>query len=281
MWQYLQAATDENLGYNEENIILGVIMAEVLKLEHVSKKFGNKEVLKDINFTVKSGEIIGYIGSNGAGKSTTIKIILGLIDDYDGDVYVFGENVKGKTDYKRKIGYVPEISDMYDNLTAYEYISFIGMLYGIGSVKAVSKAKEMMSVFGIEDAIDGRIHTYSKGMRQKLSIITGMLHNPDILFLDEPLGGIDANSVLVFKEIMQCLKNAGKTIFYSSHILEVVEKLSDRILLLNEGNIVIDGTVGEVMQKQSDTSLESIFNDVTGFHDHEQLADAFISAFMS
>lgn len=256
-------------------------MSEVLKLEHVSKSFGSKKVLRDINFSVNSGEIIGYIGSNGAGKSTTIKIILGLIDDYDGDVYVFGEKVKGKIDYKRKIGYVPEISDMYDNLTANEYISFIGMLYNIGSENAVLKAKEMMSVFGIDNAIDGRIHTFSKGMRQKLSIITGMLHNPDILFLDEPLGGIDANSVLVFKEIMQGLKDAGKTIFYSSHILEVVEKISDRILLLNEGNIVIDGTVEEVMQKQSDTSLESIFNDVTGFHDHELLANKFITAFMS
>lgn len=256
-------------------------MAEVLRLDNVHKSFGNKEVLKNINFSVNSGEIIGYIGSNGAGKSTTIKIILGLIDDYDGDVYVFGEKAKGKTDYKRRIGYVPEISDMYDNLTAFEYISFIGMLYGIGSLKAVSKGKEMMSVFGIEDAIDGRIHTFSKGMRQKLSIITGMLHNPDILFLDEPLSGIDANSVSVFKEIMQGLKREGKTIFYSSHILEVVEKLSDRILLLNEGNIVIDGTVEEVMKKQTDSSLELIFNDVTGFHDHEQLANKFIAAYMS
>lgn len=139
----------------------------------------------------------------------------------------------------------------------------------------------MMSVFGIEDAIDGRIHTFSKGMRQKLSIITGMLHNPDILFLDEPLGGIDANSVMVFKEIIQGLKNQGKTIFYSSHILEVVEKLSDRILLLNEGNIVLDGTMDEVREKQSDSTLESVFNDVTGFHDHEMLANKFISAFMS
>lgn len=256
-------------------------MAEVLKLEHISKNFGNKEVLKDISFSVNSGEIIGYIGSNGAGKSTTIKIILGLIDDYEGDVYVFGENIRVITDYKRKIGYVPEISDMYDNLTAYEYIVFIGMLYGIDSLKAVSKAKEMMSVFGIEEAIDGRIHTFSKGMRQKLSLITGMLHNPDILFLDEPLGGIDANSILVFKEIMQSLKNEGKTIFYSSHILEVVEKLSDRILLLNEGNIVLDGTMEEVRLKQSDSSLESIFNDVTGFHDHDKLANKFIDAFLS
>lgn len=256
-------------------------MAEVLRLEHVSKRFGDKEVLKDINFSVNSGEIIGYIGSNGAGKSTTIKLILGLIDDYDGDVYVFGENVRGKTEYKRKIGYVPEVSDMYDNLTAYEYISFIGMLYNIGSLNAVKKAKEMMSVFGIEDAIDGRIHTYSKGMRQKLSIITGMLHNPDILFLDEPLGGIDANSVLILKEILNNLKGEGKTIFYSSHILEVVERLSDRILLLNEGKIVMDGTMEEAREKQSDSSLESIFNDVTGFHDHEQLANKFISAFMS
>lgn len=256
-------------------------MVEVLKLEHVNKRFGQKEILKDINFSVNSGEIIGYIGSNGAGKSTTIKLILGLIDDYDGEIYVFGENIKGQIDYKRRIGYVPEISDMYDNLTAFEYISFIGMIYGIGSNNAVLKGKEMMSIFGIEDAIDGRIHTFSKGMRQKLSIITGMLHNPDILFLDEPLGGIDANSVLVFKEIMQSLKRVGKTIFYSSHILEVVEKLSDRILLLNEGEIVIDGTMKEVMKKQTDSSLESIFNDVTGFYDHEELANKFVSVFMS
>ena len=256
-------------------------MSEVLRLEHVSKSFGSKEVLKDINFSVNSGEIIGYIGSNGAGKSTTIKLILGLIEDYKGDIFVFGEKVKGHYEYKKRLGYVPEVSDMYDNLTAYEYLSFIGMLYGIDEDKAVSKGKEMMSIFGIDDAIYGRIHTFSKGMRQKLSIITGMLHNPDILFLDEPLGGIDANSVLVFREIMQKLKEAGKTIFYSSHILEVVEKLSDRILLINEGKIVIDGTMVDVMSRQSDSSLESLFNDVTGFHDHEALSKKFTDAFMS
>ncbi len=256
-------------------------MSEVLRLEHVSKSFGSKDVLKDINFSVNSGEIIGYIGSNGAGKTTTIKIILGLIDDYQGDVFIFGEKVKGQSEYKKRIGYVPEVSDMYDNLTAQEYLSFIGMLYGIGEDKAVKKGKEMMSVFGIDDAINGRIHTFSKGMRQKLSIITGMIHNPDILFLDEPLGGIDANSVLVFKEVLKNLKKEGKTIFYSSHILEVVEKLSDRILLINEGEIVIDGTVADVMSMQSDSSLESIFNYVTGFHDYEMLAKKYTDVFMS
>jgi ABC-2 type transport system ATP-binding protein len=230
---------------------------------------------------VNSGEIIGYIGSNGAGKTTTIKIILGLIDDYQGDVFIFGEKVKGQSEYKKRIGYVPEVSDMYDNLTAQEYLSFIGMLYGIGEDKAVKKGKEMMSVFGIDDAINGRIHTFSKGMRQKLSIITGMIHNPDILFLDEPLGGIDANSVLVFKEVLKNLKEEGKTIFYSSHILEVVEKLSDRILLINEGKIVIDGTVADVMSMQSDSSLESIFNYVTGFHDYQVLAKKFTDVFMN
>jgi ABC-2 type transport system ATP-binding protein len=256
-------------------------MSEVLNLEHVSKSFGSKDVLKDINFSVNSGEIIGYIGSNGAGKTTTIKIILGLIDDYQGDVFIFGEKVKGQSEYKKRIGYVPEVSDMYDNLTAQEYLSFIGMLYGIGEDKAVKKGKEMMSVFGIDDAINGRIHTFSKGMRQKLSIITGMIHNPDILFLDEPLGGIDANSVLVFKEVLKNLKEEGKTIFYSSHILEVVEKLSDRILLINEGKIVIDGTVADVMSMQSDSSLESIFNYVTGFHDYQVLAKKFTDVFMN
>lgn len=255
-------------------------MTEVLRLENINKKFGQKEVLKNISFHVDKGEIIGYIGSNGAGKSTTIKIILGLINEYDGEVYVFDNNIKGQIDYKKKIGYVPEASDMYDNLTAREYIGFIGMLYGIKSDDAVKKGIDMMRIFGINDAIDGRIHTFSKGMRQKLSIITGMLHRPDILFLDEPLSGIDANSVLVFKEILQKLKQEGKTIFYSSHILEVVEKLSDRILLLNEGNIVIDGTVEEVKKQQMDSSLEDIFNNVTGFTNHEELAEEFVSIFL-
>lgn len=256
-------------------------MEEVLRLEHVNKSYGSKDVLKDINFHVNSGEIIGYIGSNGAGKSTTIKIILGLIDDYEGDVFIYGDKIKGKTDYKKKIGYVPEITDMYDNLTAREYIGFIGMLYGINSDNVIKKAMEMMKIFGIDNAIDGRIHTFSKGMRQKLSIITAMLHNPDILFMDEPLSGIDANSVLVFKEILKNLKQEGKTIFYSSHILEVVEKLSDRILLIDKGNIVLDGTVGEVKKQQMDSSLETIFNDVTGFHEHEELAKKYVSVFMS
>lgn len=256
-------------------------MEEVLRLEHVYKSYGNKEVLKDINFHVNSGEIIGYIGSNGAGKSTTIKIILGLIDDYEGDVFVHGDKIKGQTDYKKRIGYVPEITDMYDNLTAREYISFIGMLYGISSDRALKKATEMMKVFGIDNAIDGRIHTFSKGMRQKLSIITAMLHNPDILFMDEPLSGIDANSVLIFKEILKNLKQESKTIFYSSHILEVVEKLSDRILLIDKGNIVLDGTVEEVKKQQMNSSLETIFNDVTGFHEYEELAKKYVSVFMS
>ena len=256
-------------------------MEEVLRLEHVNKSYVSKDVLKDINFHVNAGEIIGYIGSNGAGKSTTIKIILGLIDDYEGDVYIYGEKIKGKKEYKKRIGYVPEITDMYDNLTAREYISFIGMLYGINSDAAVNKAVEMMKVFSIDNAIDGRIHTYSKGMRQKLSIITAMLHNPDILFMDEPLSGIDANSVLVFKEILKNLKAEGKTIFYSSHILEVVEKLSDRILLIDKGRIVLDGTVEEVKNQQTDSSLETIFNDVTGFHEHEELAKKYVSVFMS
>ena len=252
-------------------------MTEVLKLNHISKKFGDKEVLKDIDFTVNSGEIIGYIGSNGAGKSTTIKIILGLMDDYGGDVYVFGENVRGTYKYKKRIGYVPEVSDMYDNLTAREYISFIAMLYGISSKNALSKAVVMMSVFGIEDAIDGRIHTFSKGMRQKLSIITGMLHNPDILFLDEPLSGLDANSVMVVKEILAQLSKQGKTIFYSSHIMDVVEKISNRIVLLNNGLVVADGSFEQLKQELKEGSLEQIFNQITGFNQYEAIAEQFVS----
>ena len=140
-----------------------------------------------------------------------------------------------------------------------------------------NKAKKLMSLFGIEEAYHSRISSYSKGMRQKLLIISSLIHNPDILFLDEPLSGLDANSVLVFKEVLSKLASEGKTIFYSSHIMEVVEKISSRIILLNNGQIAADGTFEELKKRNMEGSLEQIFNQITGFTKHEEIANEFIS----
>lgn len=239
--------------------------------------FGDKEVLKDINVDVYKGQIIGYIGPNGAGKSTTLKIMLGLIDGYRGDVEIFGTDIAtGDVAYKNKIGYVPENADMYDNLTAAEYITFIGELYGLEREVAEARGLRLMKQFEMENVFHQRISSFSKGMRQKVLIITSLIHNPDLIFLDEPLSGLDANSVMVIKDMLELLAKEGKTIFYSSHIMEVVENISSRIILLANGTIAADGTFEELKEQNKQGSLQAIFNQITGFDAHEQQAKEFV-----
>ncbi len=248
-----------------------------VEIKDLYMNYGSKEVLKGINLEVHKGEIIGYIGTNGAGKSTTIKIILGIIEGYRGEVKVFGQDIKkNPIEYKSRIGYVPEVADIYENLTAREYLTFIGSLYGMSYDRANEKAERLMVVFGIKDVCDSRINSFSKGMKQKVLIIASMLHNPDILFLDEPLSGLDANSVMVVKEILSMLSKQGKTIFYSSHIMDVVERISNRIILIKNGQIAADGSFSQLKARSKEGSLEQIFNQITGFDEYETLAKQFV-----
>ena len=249
----------------------------VLVVDDLRKSFGDNDVLKGISFEVYPGQIIGYIGPNGAGKSTTVKIFLGMLEKDGGNISIFGEPLNaGDWEYKNRIGYVPEQSEVYENLTASEYLSFVGGMYGMPAELIDEKAKGLMTLFGIEGSYHSRISSYSKGMRQKLLIISAMIHDPDILFLDEPLSGLDANSVMVFKEILDQLKKRGKTIFYSSHIMEVVEKISDRIMLLSGGEIVADGSFEELKAQSTEGSLQEIFNQLTGFNEHAEIASKFV-----
>ncbi|RDY26003.1 ABC transporter ATP-binding protein [Romboutsia weinsteinii] len=251
---------------------------KIIEIENLCMSYGPKDVLKGINLDIYRGSIIGYIGPNGAGKSTTIKILLGLVNGYSGSVKVFGKDISDlDEDYKSKIGYVPEIAKVYETLTAREYLTFVGQLYDIDYDICDNKARKLMKVLGIEEAYESRLSSFSKGMKQKVVIISALLHNPEILFLDEPLSGLDANSVLLIKEIIQNLKNQGKTIFYSSHIMEVVEKISDRIIVLNDGNIAADGNFEEIKNSSFDGSLEEIFNEITGFDEHSNLASEFVN----
>ncbi len=241
--------------------------------------FGDKMVLKGVNLDVERGQIVGYIGPNGAGKSTTIKAVLGLVKGYAGEIRIFGQTIAdGELTYKRRIGYVPETAEIYDALTAQEYLTFIGRLYGLDEQTVDRKARAVMSVLDLSSAYHSRLSSYSKGMRQKVLLISSLLHNPDILFLDEPLSGLDANSVSVVKDILAQLAAKGKTIFYSSHIMEVVQKISHRIVLLHDGRIVADGSFEELATRASERSLEEVFNDITGFHEHTNLATRFVSA---
>ncbi|SCY37870.1 ABC-2 type transport system ATP-binding protein [Alkaliphilus peptidifermentans DSM 18978] len=250
----------------------------IINIRGLRMNYGEKEVLKGINLEIYKGQIIGYIGPNGAGKSTTVKIILGIIEGYEGEIKIFGEDISlNRIEYKRRIGYVPETAEIYDSLTGYEYITFIGEVYGMELEIINEKARKLMGLFGIEEAYHERISSYSKGMKQKLLIIASLLHNPDILFLDEPLSGLDANSVMIFKEILAELASRGKTIFYSSHIMEIVEKISSRIILLNDGAVVADGTFGELKEKSKEGSLEEIFNQLTGFKEYKEIANEFVT----
>lgn len=245
----------------------------ILELSDLSIRFGNQQVLNQVNLKVKRGEIIGYIGPNGAGKSTTVKIILGLLANYHGNVFVFGDNIRDNpVDYKRKIGYVPENGEIYDDLTASEYIQFVGQMYGMTEGEIDSKLDALLEKFELTKVKQAKISNFSKGMKQKLLIIASLIHNPDLLFFDEPLSGLDANSVMIIKKMMDQLARAGKTIFYSSHIMDVVEKISDRIVILNQGEIIADGAFTDLQAQNKEGTLEQIFNQLTGFDQHEQTA---------
>ncbi|MET1015010.1 MAG: ABC transporter ATP-binding protein [Paenisporosarcina sp.] len=250
---------------------------KVLSITNLTMSYGSKQVLNGINLEVHQGEIIGYIGPNGAGKSTTVKIMLGLLEGYKGKVEIFGEDISiGSYTYKRKIGYVPENAEVYDNLTASEYLTFMGELYGLDQKYAGEKAYSLMKEFGLEKVFHSRISSYSKGMKQKVLIISSLLHDPDLLFWDEPLSGLDANSMMIIKEILIQLAGQGKTIFYSSHIMDVVEKISSRIILLAEGQVLADGTFEDLQNQSKEGSLELIFNQLTGFNEHKSIAESFV-----
>ena len=254
-------------------------MEPIITIKHLSKHYDKKTVLNDITLDIYPGQIIGYIGPNGAGKSTTVKILTGIIQDYTGEVTVAGKNLREDVlEVKKIIGYIPELAEMYDLLTPREYLLFIGKLYHLPDDVIEERSTKMLESFGLKDNIDQRMDSFSKGMKQKVLITSGLMHNPTIVILDEPLSGLDANAVIMIKELMQVLKQEGKTIFYCSHMMDVVEKVSDKIVLIDKGSIIAYGTISELRQTAGDT-LENIFSRLTSSSDQTERADAYASAF--
>lgn len=252
-------------------------METILKISNLDKSFGEHSVLHNISMDIKQGDLVGYIGPNGSGKSTTVKLILGILGNYSGTIEIFGKNIEDLgVEYKRKIGYVPEILSLYETLTATEYISFLASVYNLENWQ--SRLKDFAEVFQLSDALNTRISGYSKGMKQKIAIIGSLIHNPDILFLDEPVNGMDTNSVAVFKEVLRALTKQGKTIFYSSHIMELVEQMSSRIILLKDGRVLADASMEELHNAQPGSNLETIFNELTGFHSKTDLASKLVGS---
>lgn len=242
-------------------------MEPIISIRELVKSYGTKEVLKNINLDVFPGQVLGYIGPNGAGKSTTVKILCGLINDFEGTVTIKNMDMKeDPINAKKIIGYVPESAELYDVLTPMEFLSFMGNLYEMDETICNNRIIKLLTAFGLEDNINQRMESFSKGMRQKVLIASGILHNPDIIILDEPLSGLDANSVIVIKDLISRLAKEGKTIFYCSHMMDIVEKVSDRIILINNGNIIADGSIGELRAEQGEQSLEQIFSHLTNIN---------------
>ncbi len=247
-------------------------MEPIISLKNIYKNYGSKQVLRNINLDIYPGQVIGYIGPNGAGKSTTVKILCGLIFDFDGEAIIKGYNVKkNPLEVKATIGYIPELAELYDVLTPHEFLNIMGELYNLPANVIEDRMNIMLTAFGLQDNMHQRMDTFSKGMKQKVLITSGLIHNPDIIILDEPLSGLDANSVIIIKDLISRLAQEGKTIFYCSHMMDVVEKVSDKIVLINEGTVIANGTFEELQQQQGNISLENMFAHLTA---KENLGDA-------
>jgi len=252
----------------------------IVQIHNLEKRYGKKKVLHGINLEIASGQIIGYIGPNGAGKSTTVKILCGLINDFEGDVKIFGKDLRThELEIKQQVGYIPENAVLYESLTPMEFMEFIGEMRGLENEVCRSKAEALMNIFEMKSNLNQRIATFSKGMRQKVMICSALLHNPDLIFMDEPLSGLDANSVIMVKEMLTHLAREGKTVFYSSHLMDVVEKISDRIVLIDQGKVIADGSFEELNKLSNDENLEKMFTRLTGNTNHGEKAEAFINAF--
>jgi ABC-2 type transport system ATP-binding protein len=250
----------------------------MLEIKGITKKYNNIPVVNNVDFRVEPGEIVGYLGPNGAGKTTTVRMLAGLLEPTGGFVYLDGEKITGSlAAYKKRIGYVPEQGEFYSHLTGMEYLQLVGRLRHIPAKKLDQKIEGLMEQLGLYTEMHLPLSNYSKGMRQKVLISSALIHDPDILLLDEPLSGLDVSAVLVFKDILTQLAKMGKMVIYSSHILEVVEKVCHRVIIINKGRIVANDSVGNLSNLMELPSLESIFKELVSQEDTGKRASNIIS----
>ncbi len=238
----------------------------MIRLNNVSKTYakGKVKAVDGLSMHVKPGEIFGFIGPNGAGKTTTIKMISGLLKSDTGDIEVNKFNIRDNPlDAKRSIGYVPDSPEIYDRLTGIEYLNFIGDMFGVGERERRERTEKYLTLFELTQAAGDPIKSYSHGMKQKLVLISALLHNPPLWVLDEPLTGLDPKSAHLLKEEMRSHTQAGNTVFFSTHVLEVAEKLCDRVGIIDEGKLIAVGTIEELKSGKKSDSLESAFLSIT------------------
>lgn len=237
----------------------------MIELKNISKAYlKNKNIIENLNLTIKNGEIFGFLGPNGAGKTTTIKMITGIIKPSNGEVYIDGISIKEKPlEAKKNFSYVPDSPDMFLSLTGNEYLNFMADMYDIPLKIRTERINNFAMQFEIIENLDQRILEYSHGIRQKIVLIGALLNDSNNLILDEPMVGLDPKAAYVLKKIMREYANANKTVLFSTHVLEIAEKICDRVCIINKGEIITIGTIDEIKQKFNNGTLENIFLEIT------------------
>ncbi len=229
----------------------------MIEIKNVTKKYGNKTALKNINFDIKDGEIFGFIGHNGAGKTTMIKSLVGILDFEDGDIFINNKSIKkDPINCKLDMAYVPDNPDLYENMTAIDFINFICDMYETDIAVRKENIEKYSKMFEMENKLNDDISSFSHGMKQKVALIAALSHNPKILIMDEPFVGLDPKAVFDIKSVMKEMTKEGKTIFFSTHILDVAEKLCDRVAIIKNGSII---KIGKMKDIKGDSSLEEVF----------------------
>ena len=234
----------------------------MLRIEHLTKKFGDKVAVDDINLHIQPGEIYGFIGHNGAGKTTTIKAATGIMDFDEGEIYINGSSIK--TDpirCKEQMAYIPDNPDLYEFLSGEKYVNFVADIYGVPLEERRERMNRFAEMFEIAEDLPQPISTYSHGMKQKLALVAAFVHKPTLIIMDEPFVGLDPKASFLLKEEMRKHCDEGGAIFFSTHVLEVAEKLCDKVAIIKQGKLITSGTMEEV---KGDTSLEAVFLELEG-----------------
>ena len=234
----------------------------MLKINHFTKTYGEKKAVDDLSLHIQAGEIYGFIGHNGAGKTTTLKSVAGIMQFDSGEILVDGVSMKADPiACKKKIAYIPDNPDLYDFMTGIQYLNFVGNVFGVPAQERSRRIQELGEAFELTADLTQSIGSYSHGMKQKLAIISAWLHQPVLILIDEPFVGLDPKAAHILKEMMRQVCDRGGAIFFSTHVLEVAEKLCDKVAIIKGGRLIRSGTMEDV---RGDTSLESVFLELEG-----------------
>jgi len=251
----------------------------MLEVRDLTKRYNRIPVVNDVSFTLEPGQVLGYLGPNGAGKSTTVKILTGLIEPTSGRILFQGRDVRDDwSGFLSHVGYVPEEPHLYPQLSGREYLQLVGRLRGTERRVLERRMDELLRLFSLWEDRHSPLSSYSKGMRQKILLSAALLHDPDLLILDEPFSGLDVNAALVLRTLVKALADAGKMILYCSHVLEVVEKVCTQVVILRSGKVVAQDSVAALRGLMQQPSLEGVFAQLTGQEDPARVVQGILSA---